>query len=101
MLLPLTRLDGHVADTEALELESPLLSICSLQGLYGLAIPWEPLAHARLVLSPVDATDCRSYEEFHLGYLPRRKVHWQRYFFLEVLYPSSTTKFFLFLVHQK
>ena len=48
-----------MADTEALELESPLLSICSLQGLCGLAIPWEPLARARLALTPVDAKDCR------------------------------------------
>ena len=71
----------HIAETEALELESPLLSIYSLRGLYGLAIPWEPLAHTRLVLTPLDAADGRSCEKFHLGYLPCRSVHWQWYFF--------------------
>ena len=58
-----------------------MLSICSLQGLCGIATPWEPLAHARLVLTPVDAKDCRYSEKNNLGFLPLRRVHWQWYFF--------------------
>ena len=44
-------------------MESLLLLIFSLQGLCGSAMPWEPLAHARLALTPVDATDCRDCEK--------------------------------------
>ena len=63
---------AHVADTVALELKQPFPWKNSLQELFGLAIPLEPHAHARLVPAQVDVRDCQSYEEstwvsFHAG----------------------------------
>ena len=60
MLLPLAGSDN--ADTVALELKSLLRWIFSPQELFGLAIPLEPLAHARLVQTQVDLRDCQ-YDE--------------------------------------
>ena len=80
----------------ALELESLLLSICSLQGLCGLAIPWNHLL-TRLVLTPVDAKDCRDCERStwvscHAGGSIGSGT------FSGGIVPSSTTKYFLTLV---
>ena len=72
---------AHVVDTVALELGPLLPLIFSLQELFGLAIPKEPLAHARLVQTQVDARDCQNCEKFNLGFFPRKKLHWQWYFF--------------------
>ena len=51
-----------------LELESLLLFICNLQELCVLAILYEPLAHARLVLTPMDAKDCQDIVKNPLGF---------------------------------
>ena len=107
LLLPLVYSDGqgpgshwsaHIADSEALELESLLLLICSLQGLRGLAIPWEPLSHATLVQTPVDAQDCRDCEKStwlscHAGGSIGRYFFW-RYctFFNHQIFPDSGPK---------
>ena len=63
-------------------MESLLLLRCNLQELCVLAILKAPLAHARLVLTPVDAKDCRDCEKIDLGFAPLRRVHWQWNFFL-------------------
>ena len=60
---------------------------CSLRALFELATPWEPLAHARVVLTPVDAKeDCRDCEKSTWVFMSRKRVLWQWYFFLVVLY---------------
>ena len=67
-------------------MESLLLSMCDLQGLCGFAIPWEPVPHARLVLTPMDAKDCRDFENA-LGFLATQEgPKAMELFFLEILY---------------
>ena len=51
----------HIAEAVALELKSLLPWIYCPQELFGLAIPLEPRAHARLVLTQVDVRDCQNY----------------------------------------
>ena len=93
---PISHWSAHVADTEVVELESLLLLICNFQELCVLAILQEPLAHARLVLTPVDANDCRD-SKIHLGFSPRRRSTGNGTFSGGIAL-FSTTESFLMLV---
>ena len=89
---------AHTADTVALELKWPLPWIYSLQELFELVILLEPHVCVSLELTQVVVRDCQHYEKIHLAFLPRRRVHWQWYFFWRYCTFFSTTKSCLILV---
>ena len=106
MLLPLVDLDGqcpgshssaHVADTEVLELESLFALDMQSPRTVRTCILQEPLAHARLVSTPVVVKDCRASKN-PLGFLATQEGPPAMVLFSGDIAPFSTPKSFLALV---
>ena len=94
---PRSHWSANIADTVAPAFKSLLPWLYNLQELFGLAIPLEPLAHARLVLTQVDIRECQKYGKStqvscHAGGSIGSGTSF------EGIVPFSTTKSFLILV---